>query len=178
MSVAKAKSLGRVCSRKPDAIPQQPVIDHGPDGPAQTARPSRLVETITAGVRYREMRSGHPIDHWADGCLLTERQIDAAWKLARAFQTGFPARPITPAYGAVRGGVSGVDAEIAQTEARRDYAKWMDKIPHECRHAMARVVRGEFPDMLGGLRMVRIATDALADSMKLPRVTVGGRDES
>lgn len=151
--------------------------DHGTDGPAQASRSSRLVETIQAGVRYREMQSGHPIDTWTRTAQLTERQIDAAWKLTRAFQSGFPGRPVTPAYGASRGGDSSPEAAVAMTQARRNYDAWLERVPHECRHVLARMVRGEYPGVSCGLQLVRIGTECLADQMGLPRVTTGpGRD--
>ena len=143
--------------------------DHGTIGPAQAARPSRIVETIAAGVTAREMMPDTPLDHWERGALLSERQVDAGWELTRAFQAGFPAKRVTASYGAGHGGDTGLDADMALTAARGRYTRWMDQVPHECRHAVARMVRGEFPNMTGGLSYIRQALTHLADDMGLPK---------
>ncbi len=145
--------------------------DHGTDGPAQQSRPSRLIETIQAGVKCREMAGTHPIDIWTRTTQLTERQINAAWHLTKEFQRGFPARPVTSSIGTARGIDHSPEAAVAMTQARRNYDGLMSKIPHECRHALARMVRGEYPGISGGLQLIRVGTERLADVLQLPRET-------
>jgi hypothetical protein len=144
--------------------------DHGTDGPAQQRRASELRETIQAGVRYRQHYDTHPIDTWRRTAQLTERQLDAAEKLTRNFLAAFPERSVTPAYGSSRGGDSSPEAEVAKTQALRNYDRWMRKAPERCRFVLARMVRGEYPGVSCGLDLIRQGTDALADEMRLPRV--------
>lgn len=149
----------------------EPAVDFGTTGPAQQARPCGTGETIQAGVTYRQMHDTHPIDVWDRSAQLTERQINAAWMLTKAFRLGYPERAITPAYGASRGGDSSPDAAVALTIARRNYGGWMDRTPPDCRHVLARMVRGEYPGVSCGLQLVRKGLDAVADEMRLPRET-------
>ncbi len=160
----------------------EPAVDFGTTGPAQQARPCGTGETIQAGVTYRLMHDTHPLDVWDRTAKLTERQIDAGWKLTAAFITGkFAQRAVTPAYGAARGGDSSPEAAVAMlacarigaihsmTIARQNYGLWMDHAPDDCKHTLGRIVRGEG----GAYRMwlVRKALDAVADEMRLPRET-------
>ena len=56
-------------------------IDHGATGPAMEARPSRLVETIQAGVTRKEMQGAHLVDRMHAASQLSDRQYAAALRV-------------------------------------------------------------------------------------------------
>lgn len=60
------------------AVPDAERVDHGARGPANQARPARLIETISAGVRLRCFGDVHLIDKMLAAKQLTDREFKAA----------------------------------------------------------------------------------------------------
>ena len=58
-----------------------PAVDHGAIGPAMLARPSRMAETIVAGILRREVADNHLIDRLEHAAQISARQYEAAQKL-------------------------------------------------------------------------------------------------
>ena len=66
-------------ARKP--APAVAIVDYGATGPASLARPSRIGETIVAGVTHRICEDNHLIDRMADRGQLCGRPHEAALRL-------------------------------------------------------------------------------------------------
>lgn len=67
-----------------------PSVDHGAIGPAYVQRPSRMVETIQAGVKARQYEDATLADRMARAAQLSDRQYEAAkWVLEQYEAAGF-----------------------------------------------------------------------------------------
>lgn len=144
--------------------------DHGADGPAMRSRPSRIIETKDAGVTTRLMARArdYPLDHYEDGCLLTERQLNAGRRLGLLYAIGF-GFPVLVARLVSSGGTLSDTRTASQTSCRRQYGEAMERVPASARETICRIVRGEFPKQLHALDYVRAGLDAVADLWQLPR---------
>ena len=163
----------------------EPVVDHGTVGEAQKIRPYIMQEQKTkqlaqeklqltayeagSGIKNTKYVDVHIIDRWTHACLLTKRQIDAAWVLTRCYTKGYPPRHITADYGECRACDSSPEAELDQTNAMRRYDGLMKAVRPEYRHVLTRMVMNERPEVMGWVNLIRLATDQLADILKLPR---------
>lgn len=144
--------------------------DHGTNGPAMRARPSRIIETKDAGVTTRLMSRArdYPLDHYEDGALLTERQLDAGRRLALFYARGY-GFPVLVARLLGSGGTLSDTRAASQTSCRRQYGEAMQHAPASSRETLCRIVRGEFPKQLRALDHIRAGLDAIADFWHLPR---------
>lgn len=143
--------------------------DHGTTGPAQAARPFRVGETIQAGVTHREMLDGHPLTYYGEKALLSQRQIDAGQWLCTRFSTaGLRHGDVVTSGGQTGGNQSDEDAE-RQTRALREYDMMMRRIAPRCHATVCRLVRGEYPNEIGGLDLLRDALDTVAEALKMPK---------
>ena len=159
-----------------EADPMQ--TDLGANGPAALARPRDMEQVATGDKRWgREKtdvvryQAAHPWDHYERGGQLTDRQLKAGWNLTRFYTQGYTAMLALPSYGSRATGPMSEEEDLARSIARKEYDRLASLIPHPCRHAMACMVRGEFPRMTDRLRYLREACDVLADAMQIERVT-------
>ena len=60
------------------AVPDGERVDHGARGPANQARPHRLLETIAAGVQLRQYGDCHLIDRMHTARQISDREYAAA----------------------------------------------------------------------------------------------------
>jgi hypothetical protein len=163
-----------IAMRDPEVGETEP--DHGPTGLAATTRAKSMIQVATGDTRWGKektnavcVQDATPWDHYDRGAQLTERQLHAGRHLTRLYQTGFSAMMALPAYGARSGAGLSDEEDAARSQARREYDRLANLIPHSCRHAMACMVRYEFPTMANRLAYVRESCDVIADFLQLPR---------
>jgi hypothetical protein len=152
------------------------LIDHGADGPAALARPRRIERVATGNTRQgREgadavrYQDSDPWHHYANAGQITERQLLAGRALTRQYQAGYSAMLAMPSYGSSGGGGLSDEEDRNRSAARTLYNTMADLIPHSARHAMACMVRYEFPTMANRIAYVREGCDVIADYLQLER---------
>lgn len=120
----------------------------GTDGGAATARPTRTVETIVAGVKLVEMQDANPLNAMG----LSRLQVDVAEVLRTTWQDALPGLDMPGQYGsgAGHGGKRHLtaDEECAAKRAWWDYCKAMDHVRFNAGHRIeaavkAAVIEGE-----------------------------------
>lgn len=142
-----ARDLNRAMART--ARQQAARAIAGTDGGAATARPSRTLETIRAGVTAMEMQD----TALRSSLSLTGRQADAATKLQELWQACLPGLALPGGYGSMGAGHGGerhlTDDEWQATEtAWRQWKEAMDYLLRNAGQAHynavgAAVIRGE-----------------------------------
>ncbi len=181
IAIAGVRSARQEPEKRTPVVREAEDLDHGPDGQAAAARPSAIVtiegkargSTSSERITVRRYSDNHPWDHYDRGGLLTERQLKAGWNLTRLYSQGYTPMLALPSYGCRAGASMSEEEDVLRSMARKEYDKLASLIPHSCRHAMACMVRGEFPRMTDRLRYLREACDVLADAMQIERVTTG-----
>ena len=136
-------------------------VDHGARGPANQARPQRMIETMQAGVTCREFRDTHLVDRLLAAGQVSAVQHAAALRVLDMHdQSGFEPR-VAASY-APSGWRRGHDDEQDEAVAVTRFRDLLGQSTEEQAWVLHAMALGDAPGPRG-LGVLRSALDRLAD---------------
>ena len=136
-------------------------VDHGARGPANQARPQRMIETMQAGVTCREFRDTHLVDRLLAAGQMSAVQHAAALRVLDMHdQSGFEPR-VAASY-APAGWRRGHDDEQDEAVAVTRFRDLLGQSTEEQAWVLHAMCLGDAPGPRG-LGVLRAALDRLAE---------------
>lgn len=139
----------------------EPQVDHGSRGEANKCRPSRMGETIQAGVTYRAYLDSHLIDRMHTRSQLSDLQHDVAVRVMEMHMAAGFEPSVTPGY-SPPGWRRGHDDDQEEAEAITRFRRLLGC----CSQAAATILHGMCLDQHPGVQRLGLLQAALDDLAK------------